>query len=447
MSSALEDDLRAALHASTALITAAPDLGGRARAAVARRQRRRSRTALILAPVMVAAVVLAVVAVIPRLSGSGPEVVAADAELLQRPTSGDLAGKAAIVASMVRAYRIGVRPETYQSGDLPTAAAGAGPVGAPHVLWVGTTPTGPAAVVVQEERWPTGPVVAVGFLGTGAGGPTLDSVSRRAPGYDAFDASFVGSTRRTVLVLDRGERLTWSYSHTYVKPAGVRFADRPVAFQDGVAVLTVPAGTAPDQVAVTRPGPPGTSREVGVGDRPFEQADGARLDWLSKDPAGNLFPVGSPGAWPDPGLDGRYEQLLTSLRSALNAVPSDRRLTGSYGDDGWYAYGGTPDGRRLVATDTATLGDPTRIYIVLQKPGAVATVFDGGPVDRSLALPVNVPLPDGQGRLVARKGGRLSWGTDGLHWQDAGSDAALIPAVAGWVRLQVNGFTYSMRLR
>lgn len=348
MSPALEDDLRDALQASTARITAAPELAGRARTAVARRRRRRSRAALVLAPAAVVAVVVAVVLVVPRIGGPGPEVVAADAELLQRPTGGDLAGDAAVKGSMVQAYLIGVRPETYQNGDLPTAVPGAGPVGGPHVLRVGTTPTGPAAVVVQQERGPSGPVVAVGFLGTGAGGPKLASVSRRAPGYDGFDASFVGSTRRTVLVLvlDRGERLTWSYTHTYVKPAGLRFVDRPVVFRDGIAVLTVPAGVVPDQVAVTHPGPPHAGRESGVGGRPSEQGDGERLGWFSRDPASVVFPVGSPGAWPDPGTDpdGRYGQLLTAMRTVSTPYPA----TGS-----WPAAPATTPGTPTAAPRTA----------------------------------------------------------------------------------------------
>jgi hypothetical protein len=60
---------------------------------------------------------------------------------------------------------------------------------------------------------------------------------------------------------------------------------------------------------------------------------------------------------------------------------------------------------------------------------------------------VRVRLPDGQGWLVARKGSRLSWGDDGVRWQDAGSNAALLPARAGWVRVQIDGSSYAMRLR
>jgi hypothetical protein len=439
MSPALEDDLREALRVATAPVTVPPGLADRARLAVRRRHARRSRAALLLAPVAVVVVVAAAVLVLPRVGGGPAPVPTADEELLNRPTGGDLAGDAAVEATVVEAFLRGVRPPTYRSPDLPTPLAGAGPIGDPHVLWIGTTPGGPAAVVVQRERGPAGSVVAVGFVGPGRTGPTLAAVGRGAPGYDDLAGAFLGTDRRTVLVVDRGEPLTWSYQHTYRPGGGIVLRDRRVVFTDGVAVLRVPAGVDPGQVAVTRPGAPGPDRVVALGNYEYPAGGGvaARLPWAAdkQDPDAGLFPVGGGDErWPAAGSDDRYGQLLETFRAALEAVPSDRGLVGDAGDDLWYAYGSTPDGRRLVATDEAALGDASRAYAVLVRDGAPPVVVDGGPVTPRSAVPFVVRLPDAQGWLVASRGKALSWRTGTGAWTAAGRDAALLPAAATEVR-------------
>lgn len=426
------EDLRAALRRATAPVTAAPDLATRVRAAADRRRRRRARSTMVLAPVAVVSVLAAAVLLVPRPGDGGPtSLPAGDQALLDTPTGGDRAGDAAFTARAVAVFLAGVRPSSDGPGQLPTAVPGSGPDGDPAVLWAGTTPAGPAAVVAQAERTPRGPVLAVGYL---APGPVLVAVSR-ANGQDDLAGAFLGP--RTVAVVDRGAPLTWSYTHRYRAGGGVQLSDRPVAFRGAVAVLTVPPEVDPGQVEVTRPGPAAPDRVLSLGNRPGGgSVPEDRLPWSDKqDAAEGLFPVAGADRWPDPAADGaedRYFQLLRTMRKAVETRPTDRPLYGSAGDDLWYAYGGTPDGRRLVATDMAADGDPTRAYVALIDAGGRSEVVDGGPVDRADRVPVRVRLPAGQGLLLAAKGRTFTWTADG---QAASSpDAVLVPFGATDVR-------------
>lgn len=435
MSRSLDDDLRAALRTATAPITAPPDLAALARAAADRRRRRHTHVALVLAPVAVVGVLAAAVLVVPRIGTDRAALPAADQVLLDRPTGGDLAGDARVRAGLVAAFERGVRPAEYRSPSLATPPPGTRPAGDPRVVWAGSTPDGVAGVVVQREDGPGRPALAVGYVGPGVRGPELVAVSRSREGYDRYAGAYVGPDYRTVLVLDPGAPLTWSYQHDYRAPAGVVLRDRPVRFDGGVAVLTVPVGVNPAEVAVTRPGGPDLDRLLPLGNSPgggpfaYE-----RLPWSGDKRDGPpQFPVAGAARWPAPGgPDGRVPLLAQAFRTAVAAVPSDRWLTGSAGDELWYAYGATPDGRRLVATDAMADGDPTRAYAVLIGPGDRSTVVDGGPVDPDGRVPFRVRLPDGQGWLLAAKGRTLTW-TDGGRARTA-RDAALLPAGATEVR-------------
>ena len=62
--------------------------------------------------------------------------------------------------------------------------------------------------------------------------------------------------------------------------------------------------------------------------------------------------------------------------------------------------------------------------------------------DWSAPLPVRLRLPDNQGVLVAAEGSALSYRVGDGQWQDAGRNAALLPATATDVRVtDANGTT------
>jgi hypothetical protein len=102
-------------------------------------------------------------------------------------------------------------------------------------------------------------------------------------------------------------------------------------------------------------------------------------------------------------------------------------------DSSWYAAGTTADGSRLIAGERQLDADPSRIYVVLHSPTGHVDAAARQP-DPVSEVPVTVPLPRGQGWLVAAKGARLSWRTGSGPWTDAGTDAALLPAEASEVR-------------
>lgn len=432
MSPDLQDDLRAALRTATAPVSAPPDLARRIRTAVDRRRRRRTRLTVVLAPVAVVAVVAAAVLVGPRTGGGdGPALSAADRALLDRPTGGDLAGRADFLDRVVAVFLAGVRPDSGTGPTVPSAVPGTGAVGDPHVLWAGTTPSGAAAVVVQEERTPNGPLVAVGYL---APGPMLAAVSR-PNGQDDLAGAFLGPG--TVVVVDHGSPLTWSYEHSYRAGGGIELTDRPVRFTGGVAVLTVPPGVDAGRLEVTRPGPvrPGAGRLLALGADPGAGPEGVRLPWGDKqDPDGGLYPVAGADRWPEPEKEGgsRYFQLLGTLQRAVSTLPTDISLSGGAGDDLWYAYGATPDGRRLVATDLAATGDPSRAYVALLDAAGRSAVVVGGPITRTDLVPVRVRLPAGQGWLLAAEGRTFTWTAGGRA--ESSPDAALVPVGATDVR-------------
>jgi hypothetical protein len=438
MNPKIEDELRAGLRAYTRDVTASPVLA----AAVRRRQRRRTRLTLVAVPVAVAVLLVAGTGVLPRGGAPGPAPVpaAADEALLTRPTEGDLAGRADYLDAMVRVFLEGVRPRT-AFGSVPAAPAGTERVGEPHVLWAGMTPAGnPSGVVVQKERTPTGTVIAIGYVG---GGPYLAAVSRGG------DLAGVFLSGQELLVVDRGEPLAWSYRHTYEPGGGIRLIETPVRFRDGVAVLTVPEGVDAGSVELVRPGgPPGTSRLLRLGNDPGTGPAGVRLAWGGgRDGFGeSLWPVAGADRWPDPGpatredYTPRRDQLRAAFHGPVDALPTDLPVTG-WAEDLWYAYGATPDGRRLVATDLAAAGDPSRAYVVLTDDAGRSTVTAGGPIGRGDSVPVRVRLPDGQGWLVAAKGSALSWRTGTGPWTTAGTDAALLPATATEVRADTDPAT------
>lgn len=435
MTSALEDELRTALHAATWHITADEHLADRVRAARRRTAPVRAGRRLLgltLVPIAVVAVVVSAALVLPRHDAG--RLSAADQALLDRPTTGDLADDGTVVDQARLVFGTFARPALYRSSSLATPPPGTTADGEPQVLWAGTTNTGAAAVVAQRETAAAGAVLAIGFLGSTGTGLELAAVSRGTAGYGDLAGAFVGTGRRTLIVLDRGQPVAWSTTTEY-ESGGIRLVDRPVRFTGGVAALAVPTGVAPDHVWLTRPGSPGRDRRLGIGNPTQLAADGPRLPWdLSKqDPELGLFPIGEP-SWPEPEDADRYSQVLRAVRAAVDATPSDLPQYGSAGDDLWYAYGGTPDGRQLAVTDMATYdGGPSRAYAVLLTdltPSAVVSA----PVDRTSTVPVRVELPDRQGWVVAAEGAFLTYRIGTGAWLDGGADAALLPSTATAVR-------------
>ena len=93
-------------------------------------------------------------------------------------------------------------------------------------------------------------------------------------------------------------------------------------------------------------------------------------------------------------------------------------------------YGATPDGRRLLVETIQYDDDPARHLLMLAPPDGQFTVVAAAFVAAGSPEPVRLRLPDGQGTLLAAEGASLRYRVAGGAWQDAGRNAALLPADA-----------------
>jgi hypothetical protein len=185
-----------------------------------------------------------------------------DLRRLDAPTRGDLAGDLAYQATVRRSWT-----EKYGTGRYRPHGNGFEEVrGEPRLLWAGTTPAGPAAVVGQLIRYQhrnktefRQDQLLLGAVATGEGGRPVvvaagsrDVFWTRDGGYHQrtplMSGFFVGVDRSVLLVLDTGA------------PTGYALASRPVVgqeftpleFHDGVAVVPLPPQPYPPAVAVAR---------------------------------------------------------------------------------------------------------------------------------------------------------------------------------------------------
>lgn len=442
MSADLTDDLRDALRSYTAELASPPELTAAVRRGGARRLRRR-RVALVAAPVAVLGVVAAAVLIVPRGAAERATLDTADQQILDRPTRGDRAGDAAYLAAVTAAWE-GSHATSWNAdrGIFDHM------LGQPRVLWAGTTPAGPAALVGQAadlrehenvQLIREGPALLWGFVGSGRDGrPVVPADAYPVPGSQDVEAAYVDPDRTVVVVAQRGSVGEVSWRTTYTDDGGGSRSWQPVRFSAGVAVLTRPAGAGPTAVrlridgdraevgnASTPPPPDGTQRDPDL-----------RLQWMV-DAVRPVFPVGADpaAAWSDgrlPAEVGAEEALVAATDRTLAPVLKDNWTDGY---SLWFAAGTTADGRRLVVGERALDGDPSRVYAVLTGPGPARVVSAAVHADR--AVPVVLRLPDGQGWLVAAKGRTFGW-TGGTA-----RDAALLPAAATTVQVDGTPFPLS----
>lgn len=372
--------------------------------------------------------IVAAVLIAPRPGSVPDSLTAADQQLLDAPTRGDLAGDQAFVTTAVTTWT-----HSHRSSDNAGRGIFDHMLGRPTVVWAGTTPAGKAAYPVQAadlrehadvalER--EGPALLWGFVGPGPDGdPAVNADGYPVPGAASLLAAFLGPERDVLLVADRAEpgQLTWGI--TYSPDGRASRTWQPLRFADGVAVVRRPTGADPASARL-RIG--SEAAEIGnAAGAARGQAD-QRLQWMDADRR-PLFPVGTvPGeAWPGrrlPTADAAGQALTDVTAPLLKPAARDAY---SQGDSLWFAAGSTPDGSRLVAGEQTLEDDPSRVYAVLTRPGQRARVV-AGPVDRDAAVPVRLRLPDGQGRLVAAKGKTFAWTVGGVTHTTR--DAALIPA-------------------
>jgi hypothetical protein len=306
-----------------------------------------------------------------------------------------------------------------------------------RVLWAGTTPAGPAALLAQQIDVPHGIGGITGgtrdahaYIGTGADGPRVAhatfSVDGRMP-----QAWYVDPAHRVLAVVDSGRQRGITYRWEYEPNGTARRTFAPLKFTDGISIAVLPDGI--DRYTVHVADLPFRTHGDLVGIANVElDGEAARLGLHWNDPARQmhlLLPIGDAEQAIGSARDTRTAQRVASeVQDALDANTHQAALTTHLQD--WIVYGRTHDGRQVRVFERQLDNDPARLYALLD-----GDLLDYGPIDRAAALPVQVDLPDGVGWIVAQYGADLEYRTASSGWTDAGRDAALLPASATAARV------------
>jgi hypothetical protein len=436
-----------AMREATAELGLPPDFTSR----VVRRGRRRQVNRRVCLAAGLA--VLAVLAGLPAARG-GPgstDEVSADPRLAE-PTHGDLAADKQFLRIAVQAWRTGMKISyNNDNGRLFDDLRGG-----PHVYWAGTTPAGPAAVVLQEaHRGRYGRETLVGLVAIDAKDGRLKLVNDQLrgdhepePGYFQF-----GPGDRTILVVEHDQPLYFS-PEPITQPDGRVVRDwTRMSIVDGVAVVQLPAGAEPADVRVLlrdrRPAPDDKRYDGLIRTEPASVYLYA-VDKLSRDEDLNF-------AFPKADRTLPWRQQDEPMRVGRSPhTPADWQVTfwnaledhgmidigNAYGGGGvWTVLAGLPDGRTAMVSEAQQEERPSRLYAVLMnRTGKVLTVKAGAEVDPKAALPVALRMPDAQGWVVAAYGSHLRYRTStGGGWLDGGDNAALLPDAATEVRVERPG--------
>lgn len=305
--------------------------------------------------------------------------------------------------------------------------------GEPHVVWAGSTPVGPAAVVAQRHPAADGELSGtVGFVEQTSVGPRVVS----ADSFTSRDAStpvpaaLLGDNRDVLVVLDAGYPVSWSSAPTFRPDGRVERTFSAVAFRDGAAVLRVPAQR--DRVTVAlRAAFRSAVRRVDIAN-----AAAIKARPSGQVPAMRVIERALPGAeavWPtDPAMQAELAGWRDTALAPYRDDAGDHRPSTQ---PAWWIRGVTPDGRRLWVQVEASYDDPARVLAVLGRPRAQPRVIYGGMIGRREPLAVRLRLPERQGVVVAAQDAVLRYRTAGGSWQPVAGDAALLPDAATQVQV------------
>lgn len=425
-------ELSELLHAATDGLEPPADFARHVLAGGRRRRLRRRLTAVASA---VAAV--AVAAAGTAVLNHEPEVSAAE-KLLNTPTKGALAGNRAFLNDVVRAWEDGL-PIAQEArfryyDDLR---------GDPHIVWAGDTPVGRAAVVVQQtyvhrDYWvhDDGMRIAKGLVAIDPADGRLKLVATLSPnaGTDAVSYFMFGPMDRTLLIVDEGQPLYYSTNSQDAEAGEIQLGGpfkpewKRVRATDGAAVVQIAihpgAGQVQHIVAYQGDHPPTVVDFTTESIRNY-QSTGPHLEHVLPDPHYRL-PLPNFFPWKD-----RW-----TLGTPVSGVDADELVFNARPRGTWQITAWVPD-RVVVLQETMVIKESSErdskgsvLSVMTRGTGqndANAEVFDVGLVDHDAVLPIKYRLPDGAGWVVARKGEPLSYRTQGGQWQDAGTDAALLP--------------------
>ncbi|MFC6021174.1 hypothetical protein ACFP2T_33995 [Plantactinospora solaniradicis] len=431
-----DGDVRVVLQRATDHLTGPPGLLDEVRQGGRRRVVR--RRSVLAAGLAVAAA--ASVGGVLRHSG-GRDRLEFASPLFDQPTRGDLAGNELHRRRVLEVWR------------RRLARVDGGVAGDPHLVWAGTTPAGAAAYVIQRSA--ENPVVTepagdrlVAFAAfVKAREDRLEVMTVEGVTDAGMDgnsqAALLGDGDDVLLVLDDGRPVEFSPELWFAADGKVRRTFRPVVFQDGAALLELPPQRGKVTFALSR--------------TPVSQRNSLHVSGTSE----ILFPDGRDRPEPtrlvhtlsgagvvwgdDPEAEvRRYVDESGALAEYQDAVGLHRAGSGPV----LTVYGVSPDGRRLLLETIQYDDYPARAVVLLGPVGSPLRVVASRVVDWNATVPVWLPLPDGLGTLVAAEGAAFGYRLQGGPWQDAGRDAALLPAGAVEFRLTSrNGLVSTVPLR
>ncbi|MEH1167855.1 hypothetical protein V6V47_20960 [Micromonospora sp. CPCC 205539] len=428
-----DNDVREVLHRATNHLDDRPHLLDDVRRGGRRRVLRRRA---VLAAVCAAAVVIPLSGALQIPYGGDETEVASP--FFDEPTKGDLAGDDAYLRQVRAEWQR--QHERSNEGQMR---------GGPHVVWAGRTPAGPAAYVTARST--THPIVSAGdsligwaaFVEPTASGPRVKTFEMLTDGDPAGNsqATLLGSERDVLLVLDTGRPVEFSPEMRYTRDGKIIRTYQKVRFENGAAVLPI----TPQRTKIT----------FALSGTPVSRENAVHIDGIYE----VLFPGGSgrpetpqlkhtlPGAaevWGGEPSTSTYDAGRTGYEVSAGpealAAFIDAAGTHASGDSpNLSLYGATPDGRRLLVQTLQYDSDPARVIALLARGDAPLQAVASAMVDRNAPLPVQLRLPDSQGILVAAEGAVLTYRSNAGQWQDAGRDAALLPADTTEIRVTVVG--------
>jgi len=440
--------LRAGADDLTRGVVVPDGLGPRARSGGRRRLARRRTGQAVVA----AALCTALAAVLPGLawpSGAGPVVGRSTASSVYERLGaskprGDLAGDQGYRTEVIGAWGA-------SHASSPNAVRGIFDDlrGRARVVWAGTTPAGPAALIAQQaflhrhsdlQLDREGLHTLLGFVGVDdRGRPRIVGDDYPAPTAPPAVAWWVDPKRTLLAVVDDGEHLGlargWRYGHDGVRS----MAFTPLVFRHGAT--TVRASSSAVRIAVTPYRSFGDLRSI-VGDVDLDPSChcttpvDARLSWQAGSETG-FVTTGFAIAGTRPLADYANEGPLSRFDQAL-AQRAHGPVVSSMGSR-WYAAGALPDGRTLVLGEEALDQEVSHAYLLIAARNGSTSVVHGGAIDPASALPIAITLPRHAGWVVAARGYSLRWRSGFGPWYDAGVDAALLPTSATAVEVVASG--------
>jgi hypothetical protein len=443
----IEDVIRTGLHEATDELEPSAEL-----LSTVRRRSRNGRiksTAAItgVAAVLAAGGIMVGVPHIGRTTTVTGHLSTVDQQLLRGPTEGNLAHNSDFVQKAKDLMQDWRAKQPPKGGDWWVDFKNQPE---PHVAWAATTGDGRAAVVAQQAYLNDGSgtklVAVLGFVGPGKDGqPVL--VAGPTPsvhGGGATDGFFVKKSGRTVVVVQHKTASYMSLTQSRDPNGAPRRTYQRVPFVHAIAVVHLPSAAKPNDFMLDAA--PGNTKDVGpvvnapTSAEPTGSTTAGTMDWPNA-----LWRIGKP----DPYWPTERNSLITrfqALDHSTKVLDTDDQDAWQGGE--WHLYGTLPDGNHIVVTDIRAY-KAAKSYTVatITTPHGTSKLDVGAEPNAKSPLPVQLKLSQHQGWVVAQRGATLSYRVGAGAWRDAQHNAALYPAAATAVRVQLHGSSKVVPLR